>query len=154
VTTNSETSDSSPAPNPEAERAELLRLDEEGRQAHFATDAAALLAHDAEPVLYVRDGAILSMTRAELLRIYADDMQGATYHEWDLLEPPIVRIAGDASIAWVITRRRIRRTKRQADGTVEDQVFTYAGVNAYEKRMGAWVRVANASTFAEGDAKS
>jgi hypothetical protein len=147
-------SESSQAPDLEAERTELLRLDEEGRRAHFATDAPALLAHDAEPVLYVREGAILSMTRMELLRVYADDMQGAVYHEWDLLEPPIVRIADDASIAWIITRRSIRRTKRQPDGTIEEQAFIYAGMNAYEKRMGAWVRLTNVSTFAEGDAKS
>jgi len=140
------------SPDLERERAALLLLDEESRRAHFATDAAALLAHDAEPVLFVREGAVLPMSRAELTRIYGEDMRGATYHEWDYVEPPIVRIADDASIAWVITRRGVRRTKRQDDGTSEEQHFVYAGLDAYEKRGGAWVRVANVSTFADGEA--
>jgi hypothetical protein len=104
-----------------AEEAALRRLQEEAREAHFGTDAALLLSHDAEPVLFVRDGAIVPMSRAELTSIYTEDMRGATYHEWDYLEDPIVRIADDASMAWVITRRKVRRTKRQADGSSEEQ---------------------------------
>ncbi len=134
-----------------AEEAALLRLDEEARAAHFATDAAALLIHDAEPVLFVREGAILPMTRVELTRIYAEDMRGATYHEWDYMEPPIVRVSDDATLGWVITRRKVRRTKREDDGTTAEQEFVYAGINAYEKRDGVWVRVANVSTFADDE---
>lgn len=133
------------------EEAALLRLDEEARQAHFATDAGALLIHDAEPVLFVREGSVLPMTRAELTHIYVEDMRGATYHEWDYLEPPVVRVSDDATLGWVISRRKVRRTKREDDGTTAEQEFIYAGINTYEKRGGVWVRVANVSTFAEDD---
>lgn len=134
-----------------AEEAALLRLDEEARQAHFDTDAEALLIHDAEPVLFVREGAVLPMTRAELTNIYAEDMRGATYHEWDYLEPPVVRVSDDATLGWVISRRKVRRTKREDDGTAAEQEFIYSGINAYEKRDGVWVRVANVSTFADNE---
>ncbi len=145
------TSASSQRPNLEDEKAALLRREEEARRAHFATDADALLADDADSVVLVREGMILPTTRAELTRIIADDMQGATYHEWDLLEDPIVRIADDASLAWVISRRKVLRTKQQPDGTAEEQQFIYAGINVFEKRDGVWTRVANASTFNEDE---
>lgn len=133
----------------EQERAALARLDDEARRAHFATDTASLLAHDADPVLLVREGDVLAMAREELMRILTDDMRGATYHEWDAIAPPIVRISQDASMAWVISHTRVRRTKQAPDGTTQEERFIYAGISAYEKRDGVWVRVANASTFAE-----
>src|SRR5215469_101164 len=144
-------SEDSLQPNLEVERAALLQLADEARRAHFATDAAALLAHDADPSVWVREGTISSMSKAELLSIFVEDMQGATYHEWDYTEPSIVHIANDASMAWVVSRVRVRRTKRLADGTSQEEQFVYSGVNFYEKRSGSWTRVANVSTFADGE---
>jgi hypothetical protein len=135
----------------EQERAALARLDDEARRAHFATDAASFLAHDADPILLVREGDVISMAREELTRILTDDMRGATYHEWDPIAPPIVHVSRDASMAWVISHIRVRRTKQAPDGTTQEERFIYAGISAYEKRDGAWVRAANASTFAEGE---
>ncbi len=136
-------------PDLESERAALLALDAEARRAHFATDPDTLVTHDAEPVLFVREGRILSLSHAELRAIFAADFEGATYHAWDNLQPPIVQIANDASLACVITRRHIRRTVRYRDGTMEDQEFIYAGINTYAKQDAQWTRLANVSTFAE-----
>jgi hypothetical protein len=131
-------------------RAALLQIVADARQAHFATDAAMLIAHDADPTLWVRDGEIRPMTRAESLARFAEDFRGATYQEWDYMETPIVRLSDDASLGWVISRVKVRRTTTLADGRVEELRFVYAGIDAYEMRAGAWVRTANASTFAEG----
>jgi hypothetical protein len=138
-------------PDRSADEAALLLLEEADRTAHFAADAAALLAHDTDPVLFVRDGKVLPWGRAELTALFAEDMRGATYHEWDYVEPPIVRVSRDASLAWVIARRRVCRTKRRDDGSTVQQQFMYSGLNAYEKRDGAWVRVANVPTFGPVD---
>lgn len=127
----------------------LLALDAEARQAHFATDADALVAHDAEPVLFVREGRIVSLTHADLRALFAADFEGATYHAWDNLQAPIVHISGDASLAFVITRRQIRPTKRDQAGTAEDEAFVYAGINIYSKHAGNWTRLANVTTFAD-----
>lgn len=136
-------------PDLERERAALLALDAEARRAHFATDADTLVAHDAEPVLFVREGHILSLTHAELRALFAADFEGATYRAWDNLQLPIVYIANDASLACVITRRLIRRTKRYHDGTTEEEAFVYAGINIYSKHAGNWTRLANVTTFAD-----
>ena len=77
-------------------RAALLQIVAEARLAHFATDAAMLLAHDADPTLWVRDGEIRPMTHAESLARFTEDFQGATYQEWDYMETPIVRLSDDA----------------------------------------------------------
>jgi hypothetical protein len=131
-------------------RAALLRILTEAREAHFATDAARLLAHDADPTLWVREGEIRPMTHAASLARFTEDFKGATYQEWDYVETPNVRLSDDASLAWVINRVRVRRTKARPDGSVEEQRFVYAGIDTYEMREGAWARTANVSTFTEG----
>ena len=70
----------------------------------------------------------------------------AKYYEWDDVEEPIIRISNDASMAWMITRTRVRRVQKTADGTEKEEKFVYAGIMTYEKRDGRWVRVANVST--------
>ena len=134
----------------ERERATLLRLHAQERQAHFATDVAPLLAHDDDAPLYVRDGTVRRVSRDEQVR-FTESFQGATYHEWDDLEPPIVRVADDGSLGWVISRVKVRRTKRSpeqgSDEAVGELRFVYAGIATYERRDGQWVRTANVATF-------
>ena len=71
----------------------------------------------------------------------------AKYYEWDDVEEPITRISNDSSMAWMITRTRIRRVQKAADGAEKEENAVYAGIMTYEKRDGRWVRVANVSTF-------
>ena len=63
------------------------------------------------------------------------------------MEEPIVRISKDASLAWMITRVRVRRVQKRASGGDTERKFIYAGIMTYEKRGGRWMRVANVSTF-------
>jgi hypothetical protein len=78
---------------------------------------------------------------------FDDYFKNAKYYEWDDLEPPIVRISDDASMAWMIARTKVRRTQKLATGEEKERAFVYAGIMTYEKRQGKWVRVANVSTF-------
>ena len=73
--------------------------------------------------------------------------EGAHYEAWDDLEPPIVRISEDGSMAWVVSRLQVKRTQRPPSGEAREQSFVYAGIMLYEKRDGRWVCVANVSTF-------
>src|SRR3954451_4530224 len=131
----------------EVARQELLALHAGDRAAHFATDPAALIAAQTEPFISVRDGAIQEVTREATRQMFTRSFAGATYHEWDDLQPPIVHVAQDGSIAWMIVRTKVRRTKVAADGRAEEQAFIYAGIMTYERRDGRWVRTANVSTF-------
>jgi hypothetical protein len=130
-------------------RAALLDILSEMRRAHFTTDVALLLAHDADPLLVVCEGEIKASSRAEMVARFTDNFRGATYQEWDYVEQPIIRMSDDASIAWAISRVRVRRTIRRPGDTEDEQRFIYAGVDTYERRGESWVHTANVSTFAE-----
>lgn len=141
-------SDTAPASTiVEAAKRELLAIHAADRAAHFATDAAALIAPQTDPFISVRDGAVAEVSREASLQRFTNYFAGATYHEWDDLQPPVVQVAQDASIGWMITRTMVRRTLTGADGNVREQAFIYAGIMTYERRDGGWVRTANVSTF-------
>ncbi len=128
-------------------RQELLAIHANDRRAHFATDADALLAYHPDTFINVRDGTIRRMPRDTIRQNFKNYFENAAYQEWDDLEPPIVQIAQDASIAWMIVRTRSRRTKTDDSGNVQQEEFIYAGIMTYEHKDGRWIRTANVSTF-------
>lgn len=130
-----------------AEVRQLLEIHQSDRRAHFETSAKQLMEHGTDELISVSNGKIHRTTHAENLKFFEEYFKGAKYHEWDDLEPPIVRVSDDASMAWMIVRTRVRRTQTQGDGKEAERQFVYAGIMAYEKKAGRWVRVANVSTF-------
>jgi hypothetical protein len=125
----------------------LLQIHKKDRQAHFETDARKLIEHADDEFIAVSNGTIQRSTRADVLKMFEEYFKNARYFEWDDVEPPIVRVSNDASMAWMIVRTRVRRTQKQADGSDKERSFVYAGIMTYEKKDGKWVRVANVSTF-------
>jgi len=129
----------------ERERVALLELHASVRRAHFETDAARLVANDAEEWVNIRDGTITRCRREDVADFFRTYFEGATYHEWDDVEPPIVRVSDDGTLAWMIVHVRVRRTKGD-----RELRFDYAGIETYEKRGGRWVKVVEVGTFQEG----
>ena len=126
---------------------ELLNIHVCDRQAHFSTDVQSAISFFDDSYIYVRDGEIHHLSPSELAPMYTDYFQGAVFHEWDDLEPPIIHISDDSGMAWGIEHFRIRMTRQEDDRAVE-QTSEYARMTVYEKIAGQWLRVANASTFA------
>jgi hypothetical protein len=139
------------AANLEREKAELLRLHKSAREAHFKTDVDLLFENSPEEMISVSRGKVSRSGRAEGRKMFAEYFRGAKYYEWDDLEEPVIRVSKDASMAWMITRIRVRRVQRDAAGAEREEKFIYAGIMTYEKRGGRWVRVANVSTFEPPD---
>ena len=131
----------------EMEKAELLRLHQSSREAHFKTDVDALLQNSPEEMISVSRGKISRPSKEDARKMFTGYFRDAKYYEWDDVEEPIVRVSNDASMAWMITRTKVRRVQRKADGAEQEEKFIYAGIMTYEKRDGRWVRVANVSTF-------
>jgi hypothetical protein len=98
------------------ERAELLRLHAADREAHFRTDAKLLMEGSGNEMISVRDGQVRRISKAQRLAVLADYFRGARYQEWDDLEEPIVHLSRDASMAWMITRLKVRRLQRDSSG--------------------------------------
>jgi len=122
---------------------ELLVIHAQDREARFATDAQALAARYADSTIYVRDGTLSQITRADMQRGFEQDFQNVTYQEWDDMEPPIVQVSQDASLDWVITRMKVRRTQINGLGAAAEREFIHAGIWTYEKRQGRWFCTAN-----------
>lgn len=131
----------------EREKAELLRLHRASREAHFKTDADLLVKDAPEVMVSVSRGKINRPSREDTRRMFTEYFRGAKYFEWDDLEEPVVSVSRDGSMAWMITRIRVRRVQRDASGAEREEKFVYAGIMTYEKRGGRWTRVANVSTF-------
>jgi len=131
----------------EKEKAELLRLHREDREAHFKTDVDLLQRSSPEEFITVSRGKIHRAKKSDERKLFTEYFRGAKYYEWDDVEEPIVRVSRDGSIAWMITRVRVRRTQKGAAGEEKEEKFTYAGIMTYEKLGGRWVRAANVSTF-------
>ena len=131
----------------EKEKAELLKIHEAGRRAHFNTDVNLLLEGAPDEFISVSGGKINRSTPAATRKMFESYFKDAKYFEWDDLEPPIIRVSADASMAWMIVRTKVRRTQKDSSGAEREEKFVYAGIMTYEKRDGRWVRVANVSTF-------
>jgi hypothetical protein len=131
----------------EKEKAELLRLHQQDRRAHFQTDVDLLLSRHPEEFIAVRDGKIYRPKKADTRKMFTESFKGATYFEWDDLEPPIISVSNDGSLGWIIVHLKMRRTKKDAAGAEKEEKFVYAGIMTYEKRDGRWIKVANVSTF-------
>jgi len=135
-----------PSADLEKEKPELLRMHKSDREAHFKTDVDALLANSPEEFISVGRGKINRSNKDDVRKMFTGYFRDAKYYEWDDVEEPIIRISNDASMAWMITRTRVRRVQKKADGSEQEEKFVYAGIMTYEKRDGRWVRVANVST--------
>ncbi|MGH9944000.1 MAG: hypothetical protein ACRD9R_16775 [Pyrinomonadaceae bacterium] len=136
-----------PAVALEQEKAELLRLHKSAREAHFKTDVDLLQANAPEELIAVSEGRVHRAKKSDSRKQFAEYFRGAKYYEWDDLEEPIVRVSRDRSMAWMITRVRVKRTQKNAAGKEVEEKFIYAGIMTYEKRDGKWMLVANVSTF-------
>ena len=126
----------------DSERAELLQVHENGRNAHMKADAHLLLQDSPDEFITVGSGKIGRVTRNQEQEMFNSYFEGAKYSEYSDLEPPIVHVSNDGNSGWLITRIRSRRTQAG-----KEQEFVYAGIMTYEKRDGKWIRSANVSTF-------
>ena len=128
-----------------AEREALLAIHANGIRGHVELNPDALVRNHADDFVGASRGKINRSTAAQTREFFAKYLDGATYRQYEDIEPPIVKISDDGSMAWIMSRLRVQRVEKSG----KEGSFVYAGVMIYEKRNGRWMRVANASTFEE-----
>lgn len=131
----------------EKEKQALLQVHETDRRAHFNTNPDLIMEHAASEFIMVHDGAIDTIVQDQMKSMFSESFKGATYYEWDDLNPPIIKISNDATMAWMIVRVKVRRTQMDSTGQAQERKFIYGGIMTYEKLNGKWARNANVSTF-------
>lgn len=123
----------------------LLELD---RRAHLEIDAGLLVQHLADTLVSVANGEVQFETREQAASFFASYFEGAVYHAWDDLMPPIVRVSADAQMAWVARKVRVDREEPAEDGERRRREFVAAWIATYERSGEGWRMTSVASTFA------
>ena len=139
----------SPA-DPEADRAELLRMHHLARSDHLEKRADRMVASFDDSVRFVAAGEVTMASRAEnqaRLQAYFDR---STFQAWDDIAPPILRISPDGRMAYKIVRKRVRLTAPDSTSRPVAEDVVYAWVEMYEKPDDRWILMAVASTDRPG----
>src|SRR5438045_9404285 len=105
-----------PSADLEKEKAELLRIHKSEREAHFKTDVDRLLENSPEEFISVGRGKINRSSKDDARKMFTGYFRDAKYYEWDDVEKPSIRISNDATMAWRITRIRVRLVQKTGDG--------------------------------------
>lgn len=127
----------------ERDRARLLELHEEQRRAHLEKDPELLLSQFADDFVMIADGDVTRPTREESRRRFERYFGSVEFIEWDDVEPPIVRISADGTLAHVIVQKRVRLIASESGA---EEATQFAWLATYEKRDGDWRLTAVAST--------
>ena len=121
---------------------ELLSIHANSRAAHFDKDVAALMAIQPEDFTYAGNGVVRRLSRADMRHNIEQAFANSTYHEFDDLEPPIVRVSEDGTVGWMITRIKVRKTETDSAGAKRERETIHASIRTFEKRDGRWFMTA------------
>lgn len=125
----------------------LQRILDDDRRAHLETDAGLLVSHLADTLVSVDEGAVSHLARRDVEMRFRRVFDGATYHAWDDVEPPIVRLSQQRDMAWVVRHVRVDREHRGPGGSRVRRQFVAAWTATYERTQGDWRLTCVTSTF-------
>ena len=128
----------------------LRRLLDRERAAHLGRDASLFVSLFADDFINVTGGRIARPTRAESLARFQAYFDRSEFLAWDDIEPPMIRISSDGSMAYAIVRKRVRLISTGPDGGRDEQETIFAWMEAWERHDDAWALQAVASTNEPG----
>ena len=124
----------------------LLGIHEQILEAHRKRDVALMMSVEgAETVVVANRGNINRVTKAaseQRWQTYFSEVTFSTYRD---LQPPIVTISKDGTLAWLMAQVEIVGERKRPDGLSEPIHDVWAWIELYEKRNGRWVGVGNVS---------
>lgn len=128
-----------------------MALHEQQRTAHLTYDPALFAAMFHDPITQLNGGRIATSTKAESMERIARYFGNVHFLEWDDIDPPVVRISKDGSMAYRIVHKRVRLTFENDAGEAEEEDTIFAWMEVWEKIEGEWHLMAVASTDRPGD---
>ena len=129
----------------------IRRLLDQERIAHFARDPDLLVATFADGLINISTGRITRSTRDESRARFQAYFDRSEFLAWDDLEPPVIRISADGSMAYAIVRKLVRLRSIDADGRHEEEEMVFAWMEAWQREGERWLLQAVASTSAPTD---
>jgi len=137
-------------PEFQPDSSEIQAILEDGRRAHLETDASLIAAHLADSVFSVDGGQVIVQTKQEIEDFFRFYFDGATYHAWEDVTPPIISMSNDGSMAWVTRTVHVDREELGPGGEPWRSEFTSAYTATYELLDGRWKMSSVTSTFLPG----
>lgn len=137
-------------PDLDAEKAQLLAMHREVMAAHLRSNPEPLLRNTVPDAVFVRDGELARPTAAEREQRMRSYLGRTRFSEYRDLQPPIVQISQDASLAWIIVQVKAGGIQSDEQGNEHPLEFVSAWIELYEKQQGRWVRTGFVSTFKPG----
>lgn len=134
----------------EADLARLMDLHEQQRTGHLTYDAALFAAMFHDPITQLNGGRISTNSKVESMARISGYFGNVQFLEWDDIDPPVVRISKDGSMAYRIVHKRVRLTFENDAGEPEEEDTIFAWMEAWEKIDGAWQIMAVDSTDRPG----
>ena len=125
-------------PGSSPERVALEAILQNQRSAHLELDAEQLVEHVAERLVSIDRGAITIQTRDQVREMFASYFEGASYFAWEDLEPPLIKISSDGSMAWVVRRVEVDREEPDGSGGRRRRQLISAFTSTFEKVNGEW----------------
>ena len=114
------------------------------------TDAALIAEHLADSVFSIDGGQVIIQTKQEIEAFFRFYFEGAIYHAWQDVTPPIISISKDGSMAWVARTVRVDREDLVPGGESWRSEFTSAYTATYGLLDGRWKMTSVTSTFLPG----
>lgn len=128
------------------DKAEIKRMQEVQRKAHFSHDAGLLVSMFSQDFTNVSGGKIERLTQEQGYNRFQPYFDQSTFMEWDNLAEPITRVSKDGTMAYSIVHKRVGLKAKDENGVERQHLTTYAWIETYEKQKGKWKLTAVAST--------
>lgn len=126
-------------------RDELAALAAQARDAHLNRDAALMVSVFADDMVAISRGEVRRASRDSDRERFEAYFGSVDFLAWDDLEPPVITLSDDGSMATVRVRKLVRvRPRGQADAPVSETRFAWLEV--WRRVDGRWEMTANVST--------
>jgi len=130
-------------------RRELLEVHANERDAHLACDVEAMMLNQSDSFTAVGDGGFRVLTGTQMRQIFVQAFNGATYHEFDDLEPPGVHVSDDGTLAWMAIRISVWKSQIDPEGVTQERRFVSTAIRTYQNRDGLWLRTGSSGNNVE-----
>ncbi len=124
----------------------IRALLQQERKAHFDRDVELFVSEFTDSMLNVNKGKITSSSREENRKRIGNYFGKVRFIKWDDVSEPLIRFAGDASLAYAVVQKQVILSYPDSLGKKMIDTTDYAWVSIYRKLNGTWKVEANVST--------
>ncbi len=135
--------------DPDAAAAALLAAHAEILRAHRDDDVDAWMVLEPEVQIVGSAGRVVRVAAAERRAGREAYLAGAEFERYEDAVAPVVRVAGDCSLGWVMVEVVATGVSRTADGAEEPIDWRASWVELYARADDGWKMIGNVSNFAD-----